>query len=152
FSLVRKLFKIGAGGENRRCDELEQPLWETLLTPTKIYVKPVLSLLKQITVKGISHITGGGFYENIPRALREGVSARIEKKDVRRLPIFDLIQKEGDIPERDMYNTYNMGVGMCLVVSEADADRAISVLKENGESGAYVLGALTEGEKGVILC
>ena len=152
FSLVRKLFIIGAGGENRRCDELEQPLWETLLTPTKIYVKPVLSLLKQVTVKGISHITGGGFYENIPRALREGVSARIEKKDVRRLPIFDLIQKEGDIPERDMYNTYNMGVGMCLVVSEADADRAISVLKENGESGAYVLGALTEGEKGVILC
>ena len=151
FSLVRKLFAIGAGGQDRHVDELGASLWETLITPTKIYVKPVLSLLKQVKVKGISHITGGGFFENIPRALRDGLAARIEKKNVRRLPIFDLIQKEGDIPERDMYNTYNMGVGMCLTVAEEDADRALGILRQNGEDGAYALGTLCEGEKGVIL-
>ena len=152
FSLVRKVFKIGEGGENRQYADLSEPLWETLLTPTKIYVQPVLKLLRQVSVKGISHITGGGFYENIPRALKDGLAARIEKKDVRRLPIFDLIQKEGAIPERDMFNTYNMGVGMCIVVSEEDADKAIELLRQNGEAGAYVLGTLTEAEKGVILC
>ena len=152
FSLVRKIFQIGEGGENRRYEMLDQPLWETLLTPTKIYVRPVLSLLKQVPVKGISHITGGGFYENIPRALKNGLVACIEKKNVRRLPIFDLIQYEGDIPEHDMYNTYNMGVGMCVVVSEEDVDKALSILAQNGESGAYVLGTINEGEKGVVLC
>ena len=152
FSLIRKLFGIGTGGKNRTCEDLDTSLWETLLTPTKIYVKPVLALLKQVSVKGISHITGGGFYENLPRALKDGVSARIEKKDVRRKPIFDLIQKQGNIPERDMYNTYNMGVGMGIVVAEEDADQAVRILAENGEQGAYVLGTLTEGEKGVILC
>ena len=149
FSLIRKIFNIGSGGENRYYDELGARLWETLRTPTRIYVKPMLSLFGSVTVKGVSHVTGGGFYENIPRSLNDGLAARIEKKDVRRLPVFDIIQKEGGVPERDMYNTFNMGVGMTAIVAEEDADRALGLLKD---TGAYALGRLVEGEKGVILC
>ena len=118
------------------------------MTPTKIYVQPVLELMKTVKIRGVSHITGGGFYENMPRALRDGLSLRVEKKNVRRLPIFDIIQKEGKIDERDMYNTFNMGVGMCVTVAEADADRALKTLSPQG---AYALGVLEEGEKGVNL-
>ncbi len=151
FSLVRKVFKIGQGGENRTYPELEQPLWETLLTPTKIYVKPVLALLKEIQPKGISHITGGGFYENIPRALPEGCCAKIKKSDVRVLPIFDIIAREGNVPERDMFNTFNMGVGMTITVAAEDVQKALNILHENGEPGAYILGEIVAGEKGVEL-
>ena len=151
FSLVRKVFKIGEGGENRTYPELERSLWETLLTPTKIYVKPVMALLREIQPRAISHITGGGFYENIPRALPEGLCARIRLSDVRVLPIFDIIQREGNIPERDMFNTYNMGVGMTITVAREDADRALEILRANGEEGAYVLGEIVRGEKGVEL-
>ena len=152
FSLVRKAFRIGEGGENRTYAELDKPLWETLLTPTKIYVKPVLALLKEIRPRGISHITGGGFYENIPRSLPEGCAAKIEKAALRTPAIFDLIAKEGHVPERDMFNTYNMGVGMTVTVAAADADRALAILRANGEPGAYAAGEIVAGEKGVILC
>ncbi len=152
FSLVRKAFRIGEGGENRRFAELDKPLWETLLTPTKIYVKPVLALLREIQPRGISHITGGGFYENIPRCLPEGCAAKIEKAAIRTPAIFGLIAKEGKVPERDMFNTYNMGVGMTITVAAADADRALALLREGGEPDAYVLGEIVAGEKGVILC
>ena len=151
FSLVRKVFRIGEGGENRTYAELEQPLWETLLTPTKIYVKPVLALLSQVRPRAISHITGGGFYENIPRSLKKGMTARIEKAAVKVLPIFDLIAKEGRVPERDMFNTYNMGVGMTITVAKQDADKALELLHANGEPGAYVLGEIVPGEGGVEL-
>lgn len=151
FSLVRKVFRIGEGGENRTYAELEQPLWETLLTPTKIYVKPVLALLSQVRPRAISHITGGGFYENIPRSLKKGMTARIEKAAVKVLPIFDLIAKEGHVPERDMFNTYNMGVGMTITVAKQDVDKALELLHANGEPGAYVLGEIVPGEGGVEL-
>ena len=151
FSLVRKVFRIGEGGENRTYAELEQPLWETLLTPTRIYVKPVLALLSQVRPRAISHITGGGFYENIPRSLKKGMTARIEKAAVKVLPIFDLIAKEGHVPERDMFNTYNMGVGMTITVAKQDADKALELLHANGEPGAYVLGEIVPGEGGVEL-
>ena len=151
FSLVRKVFRIGEGGENRIYAELEQPLWETLLTPTRIYVKPVLALLSQVRPRAISHITGGGFYENIPRSLKKGMTARIEKAAVKVLPIFDLIAKEGHVPERDMFNTYNMGVGMTITVAKQDADKALELLHANGEPGAYVLGEIVPGEGGVEL-
>ena len=151
FSLVRKVFRIGEGGENRTYAELEQPLWETLLTPTRIYVKPVLALLSQVRPRAISHITGGGFYENIPRSLKKGMTARIEKAAVKVLPIFDLIAKEGHVPERDMFNTYNMGVGMTIAVAKQDADKALELLHANGEPGAYVLGEIVPGEGGVEL-
>ena len=151
FSLVRKVFRIGEGGENRTYAELEQPLWETLLTPTRIYVKPVLALLSQVRPRAISHITGGGFYENIPRSLKKGMTARIEKAAVKVLPIFDLIAKEGHVPERDMFNTYNMGVGMTITVAKQDADKALEMLHANGEPGAYVLGEIVPGEGGVEL-
>ena len=121
---------------------------EILLTPTKIYVKPILALFDKVKVKSIAHITGGGFYENIPRALPDGFGVEIQRKDVRVLPIFDLISKQGKIPERDMFNTFNMGVGMTVILSPEDVDEAISVLKENGED-AYVLGKVTAGEKEV---
>ena len=152
FSLVRKVFRIGEGGENLRLPELEQPLWETLLTPTKIYVRPILAMLKAVQPKGICHITGGGYYENIPRTLPEGCAAKIEKAAIRTPVVFDLIAREGKIPERDMFNTYNMGVGMTVTVAKEDADRALSALRENGEPGAYVVGEIVSGEKGVILC
>ena len=151
FSLVRKVFHIGEGGENRRYDELSAPLWETLLTPTKIYVKPVLALLSKLQPKGISHITGGGFYENIPRALGENCRARIRKGDVRTPAIFDIIAREGNVPEHDMFNTYNMGVGMTVTVAKEDMDEALAILHANGEPGAYVLGEIVRGEKGVEL-
>ena len=151
FSLVRKVFRIGEGGENRTYAELEQPLWETLLTPTRIYVKPVLALLSQVRPRAISHITGGGFYENIPRSLKKGMTARIEKAAVKTLPIFDIIAREGSVPERDMFNTDNMGVGMTIAVAKQDADRALELLHQNGEPGAYVLGEIVPGEGGVEL-
>ncbi len=119
-------------------------LGETLLTPTKIYVKPVLALLDEVRVKGISHITGGGFYENIPRSIPDGLCATIQRANVWVLPIFDLIAKEGQISEHDMFNTFNMGVGMSIVVAPEDADKALSILKEQGED-AHVLGTITEG-------
>ena len=127
-------------------EELGMTLGESLLTPTKIYVKPVLELLQKVTVKGISHITGGGFYENMPRMLREGVSLKIKKDSFPILPIFKLIQKEGNIPQRDMYNTFNMGIGMAIIVKKEDAQKAIEVLEEQGEK-AYLIGEVIEGNK-----
>lgn len=151
FSLVRKVFNIGGENWNPYVAELGMTLGESLLTPTKIYVKPMLALMEELTVKGVAHITGGGFYENIPRCLKKGLSAKIEKSAVRTLPIFHLLQQQGGIPERDMFNTFNMGVGMTAVVAPEDADRAVATLKANGID-AYVLGELTESEEGVILC
>ena len=147
FSLVRKVFDVENADLKTPLVELGgKSLGETLLTPTRIYVKPVLALLKEVAVKGISHITGGGFYENIPRSIPEGLGARIEKAKIRILPIFRLIAEKGGIPERDMFNTYNMGVGMSIVVSAADADKAIRILKDNGED-AYVIGEIVESER-----
>ena len=147
FSLVRKVFDIENHPEvlNRHYDELGMTLGEALLAPTRIYVKPVLAVMKQITVKGVSHITGGGFYENIPRCLKAGCCARIAKADVRTPALFDLLAKEGGIPEHDMFNTFNMGVGMVLTVAAEDADKAIEILKAHGED-AYRLGVIAEGE------
>ncbi|MBR4888426.1 MAG: phosphoribosylformylglycinamidine cyclo-ligase, partial [Clostridia bacterium] len=122
---------------------------EALLVPTRIYVKPVLALLEKVNVKGISHITGGGFYENIPRSIPSGLSAKITKDAVKVLPIFDVIAKWGNIPERDMFNTYNMGVGMSIVVAKEDVEKALEVLKASGED-AYVIGEIVEGDEGVI--
>ena len=126
-------------------------LGDTLLTPTRLYVKPVLALLEQVNVHGISHITGGGFYENIPRCLPEGTAAKICRADVKIPPIFDLIAKEGNVPERDMFNTFNMGVGMAIVVAAEDAEKALSILREAGED-AYVIGEVVAGDEGVIIC
>ncbi|MGN1369142.1 MAG: phosphoribosylformylglycinamidine cyclo-ligase [Aristaeellaceae bacterium] len=150
FSLVRKVFGLTDGAQDRTYPELDKTLFETLLTPTRIYVKAVLALLKEVQPKGICHITGGGFYENIPRALPEGLCARIRRSDVRVLPIFDIIAREGNVPERDMFNTYNMGVGMTITVDPADVEKALAILRANGED-AYVLGEVVEGEKGVEL-
>lgn len=152
FSLVRKVFDIENADITKPLESLSgKSLGETLLTPTKIYVKPVLELIKNIKVKGISHITGGGFYENIPRSIPAGLGAKIEKSAVKVLPIFDLIQKAGNISEKDMFNTYNMGVGMSVVVSKEDADKALSVLKENGED-AYIIGEIIKSEDKITLC
>ena len=154
FSLVRKVFKIDENPAElyEACADLGgKTIAETLLTPTRIYVKSVLALLEKVEVKGISHITGGGFYENIPRSIPDGLSAKIKKDDVRVLPIFKLIEKVGGIPERDMFNTFNMGVGMSVVVNKADVDKAIEILKANGED-AYVLGEIIESDEGVVLC
>ena len=126
-------------------------LGETLLTPTRLYVKPVLSLLEKVNVHGISHITGGGFYENLPRCLPDGTAAKICRADVKIPPIFDLIAKEGNVPERDMFNTFNMGVGMAIVVAAEDAEKALSILREAGEE-AYVIGEVVAGDEGVIIC
>ena len=146
FSLVRKVFDVENADLKAPVAELGgKSLGETLITPTKIYVKPILALLKEVDVKGISHITGGGFYENIPRSIPNGLTARIEKKAVRILDIFKYIRKVGDISERDMFNTFNMGVGMSVVVPAADADRALVILHENGED-AYVIGKIVRGE------
>ena len=150
FSLVRKVFTVNEQNLARHYGELGMTLGECLLTPTRIYVKPVLKLLESVSVKAISHITGGGFYENIPRSLPDGISAYIKRKDVRVLPIFDLLAQTGNIPERDMFNTYNMGVGMIVSVAAEDADRAVSVLNAAGET-AYVLGELVESGEGVII-
>ncbi len=153
FSLCRKVFDIDNNNPQLYIPRQElggKTIAESLLVPTKIYVKAVLALLEQVDVKGISHITGGGFYENIPRAIPDGLCAVIDKRAVRVLPIFDLIAAWGNIPERDMYNTYNMGVGMSIVVPAAAAEKALSVLKENGED-AYVIGHIEKGEEKVVL-
>ena len=149
FSLVRKVFDV----EN--CD-LTSPraelggvsLGDALLAPTKIYVKPMLALFEEVKVKGVSHITGGGFYENIPRSIPDGLGAEIRKADIKILPIFDLLAKTGKIPERDMFNTYNMGVGMSVIVSESDAGKALDILKANGED-AYVIGRIIKSDEKV---
>ena len=152
FSLVRKVFDVEHTDLAAPVAELGgRSLGETLLTPTKIYVKPVLALLKEVPVKGISHITGGGFYENIPRSIPQGLGARIDRAKVRVLPIFDLIQKRGHISERDMFNTFNMGVGMSIVVAAADAQKALSILKDNGED-AYVMGVIERSGEKVTIC
>ena len=152
FSLVRKVFDVEHADLKAPLAELGgRSLGETLLTPTKIYVKPVLALLKEVPVKGISHITGGGFYENIPRSIPQGLGARIDRSAVRVLPIFDLIQKRGDISERDMFNTFNMGVGMSLVVAPEDADRALAILRDNGED-AYRIGVIEKSEERIVIC
>lgn len=153
FSLVRKVFDVENTDLGRHYDELGgKSLGETLLTPTKIYVKPMLSLFERVTVKSVSHVTGGGFYENIPRSLPKGIGVKIKRSDVRVLPIFDILMKEGGIPERDMFNTYNMGVGMTAVVAPEDADEAIRVLHEAGED-AYILGETIAAEEGgVTIC
>ena len=153
FSLVRKVFDIDNNNPELYvpCEALGgKTIAETLLTPTRIYVKSILALLEKVDVKGISHITGGGFYENIPRSIPKGLTARITKSAVKVLPIFDLIAKTGNIPERDMYNTYNMGVGMSVVVPASEADAAIEILKANGED-AYVIGEIIKGDDGVVL-
>ena len=153
FSLVRKVFQVEKGGLDRRYDDLSQTLGETLLTPTRIYVKPVLALLEAgVRIRSVSHITGGGFYENIPRSLAEGMEARIERSAVKVPPIFDIIAREGGIPERDMFNTFNMGVGMCLTVAAEDVDLALDSLADAGEDGAYALGEIARGEGGIELC
>ena len=151
FSLVRKVFDVENADLKAPVEALGgASLGETLLTPTKIYVKPVLALLEEVEVKAISHITGGGFYENIPRSLPEGFSAKIKKDDVKVLPIFKYLMETGNIPERDMYNTYNMGVGMSIVVAADQAEKALEVLNANGED-AYVIGEIVKDEAGVIL-
>ena len=150
FSLVRKVFDIEKADLNAYESELGRGLGETLLTPTKLYVKAALAAIAAGGVRSIAHITGGGFYENIPRALPEGLCAKIEKQAVEVLPIFRLIQKVGGIPERDMFNTFNMGVGMLMTVAKERADGVLSALRESGEH-AYVIGELAQGERGVEL-
>ena len=152
FSLVRKVFDVDNSDIKSPVPELSgKSIGEALLTPTKIYVKPMLALFKEVKVKGVSHITGGGFYENIPRSIPDGLGAVIERKDVRVLPIFDLIAKTGNIPERDMFNTFNMGVGMCVTVAPEDVDKSLSILKDEGID-AYVLGHIEESEEKVTIC
>ena len=152
FSLVRKVFDVENSDIKAPVAELGgKSVGETLLTPTKIYVKPVLALTEEITVKAISHITGGGFYENIPRSIPDGYCAKIEKSAVKVLPIFDLIQKTGSISERDMFNTYNMGVGMSITVDKNDADKALEILKNAGED-AYIIGETVKGDDKISIC
>lgn len=151
FSLVRKVFGVNEENVNQYYSELGSTLGETLLTPTRIYVKPVLAAVEAADVKAISHITGGGFYENIPRMMREGLTARVEKASVPVPPIFSLLQKTGNIPERDMYNTFNMGVGLSMAVSPETAQSALDALNAAGEK-AVVLGEVVEGNEGVVLC
>jgi len=148
FSLCRKVFDIDHNPDSlyAPCESLGgKSVAETLLTPTRIYVKSILALLEKVDVKGISHITGGGFYENIPRSIPDGLCARINKADVKVLPIFDLIAKTGNIPERDMFNTYNMGVGMSVVVPASEVEAALEILRANGED-AYVIGEIVKSE------
>ena len=152
FSLVRRVFDVENTDLLKPYDELGgATLGDTLLTPTKIYVKPMCALFDEVTVKAVSHITGGGFYENIPRSLPTGYGAKIEKSAIRVLPIFDLLAKVGNVPERDMFNTYNMGVGMSVVVSKNDADKALSILKANGED-AYIIGETVKSDESVTIC
>ena len=153
FSLVRKIFDIDNHPDvlKKTFDGMDKPLGEALLAPPKIYVKPVLAVMDEITVKGVSHITGGGFYENIPRCIPDGLCAKIEKKALRIPPIFPLLSRMGGISERDMFNTFNMGVGMVLTVPAEQADKALEILHANGEPEAYRLGVIAEGE-GVELC
>ena len=152
FSLVRRVFNVEHADLKSPVEALGgRSLGETLLTPTKIYVKPVLALLAAVAARGISHSTGGGFYENIPRSIPDGLCAKLERAAVRVPPIFDLLAKTGHIPERDMFNTFNMGVGMSIVVPRDQADRALAVLRDQGED-AYLLGEIVEGEEKVVLC
>ena len=152
FSLVRKVFDVEHRDLRTPLEALGgQSLGETLLTPTKIYVKPMTALFEQVEVRAVSHITGGGFYENIPRSIPDGFTAKIEKRAVRVLPIFELLAREGGIPERDMFNTFNMGVGMSAVVAQEDADRALEILRANGED-AYIIGEIAAGDDKIILC
>ncbi len=153
FSLVRKVFDVEHNQDIRTpvAEFGGKSLGEVLLTPTKIYVKAITALLDAVPVKSISHITGGGFYENIPRSLPAGMSAKIEKSVLTIPPVFDLIAKTGDIPERDMFNTFNMGIGMSVVVDKNDADKALAVLREQGEA-AYVIGEIVASDDGMILC
>ncbi len=154
FSLVRKVFDIDNNPENlySPCETLGgKSIAETLLTPTKIYVKSILNLLEKVDVKGISHITGGGFYENIPRSIPDGLGAKINKDSVKILPIFKLIAEKGGISERDMFNTFNMGVGMSIVVSPEDAECALEILRANGED-AYIFGEIIESKERIIIC
>ena len=152
FSLVRKIFDVENADIKSPVEALGgKSVGETLLTPTRIYVKPVLALLEQVKVKGISHITGGGFYENIPRSIPDGLGAEIEKSAVKILPIFDLIAEKGGISEHDMFNTFNMGVGMSIVVSPEDADKALEILKAEGED-AYIIGKIIKSEEKIKIC
>jgi phosphoribosylformylglycinamidine cyclo-ligase len=152
FSLVRKVFDVEHADLKAPVAALGgRSLGETLLTPTRIYVKPVLALLEQVQVKGISHITGGGFYENIPRSIPDGLGARVRRSSVRVLPIFDLIAEAGQISERDMFNTFNMGVGMSLVVAAEDAQKALDILHAEGED-AYIIGDIVESEEKITIC
>jgi len=151
FSLVRKVFDVEHADLGLYIESLGGTLGETLLTPTKLYVKPALAVLEEVNVKSIAHITGGGFFENIPRALPKGKTAKIRYEDVRVLPIFDLIKETGNIPTDHMFSTFNMGVGMVMIVSPEEADKTIEILKAQGED-AYVLGSVVDGEEGVILC
>jgi phosphoribosylformylglycinamidine cyclo-ligase len=151
FSLVRKVFDVENADLKAPVEKLGgKSLGETLLTPTKIYVKPVLALLKEVAVKGISHITGGGFYENIPRSIPDGLGAKIDRSKVKVLPVFDLIAEKGRISERDMFNTFNMGVGMSIVVAAEDAEKTLQILKDNGED-AYVIGEIIESEEKITI-
>lgn len=150
FSLIRKVFDINEETIKVYYDELGKTLGEELITPTRIYVKPILALMEKVTVNAISHITGGGFYENVPRMLKEGFTAYIEKDKCFKKPIFDLIQKTGGIPERDMYNTFNMGTGLVIAVDSDKADEAVKILKDAGEDAA-VIGEIRAGEMGVEL-
>ena len=151
FSLVRKVFDVEKNGITKPVAELGgKSIGETLLTPTRIYVKPMLELFDNVTVKAVSHITGGGFYENIPRSIPDGFGAKIEKSAVKILPIFDLLAKTGNIPERDMFNTYNMGVGMSVVVGKDEADKALATLKAQGED-AYIIGEIEKADEKIRL-
>jgi phosphoribosylformylglycinamidine cyclo-ligase len=153
FSLCRKAFNIDNNDPQLYIPREElngKTIAEALLVPTRIYVKSILALLEKVDVKGISHITGGGFYENIPRSIPDGLCARIDKAAVKVLPIFDLIAQFGNVPERDMFNTYNMGVGMSVVVPADQVDTALEVLRAHGED-AYVIGKIEAGEEKVIL-
>ena len=147
YSLVRQVFNVEHANLNLHCEDLGQTLGEALLTPTRIYVKPVLRCMEEATVKGVSHITGGGFFENIPRCLPEGLAAKIDKAAIKTPPIFAMLQSMGSIPERDMFNTFNMGVGMTVIVSPDDADKAMAALGD-----AYVIGEIVESDERVILC
>ena len=152
FSLVRKVFDVENADMKAPVSDLGgKSLGEALLTPTKIYVKPMLALMDAVKVKAVSHITGGGFYENIPRSIPDGFGVKIEKSALKILPVFDMIAKAGNVPERDMFNTFNMGVGMSVVIDKNDADRAIDILKANGED-AYVMGEVVSSDKGVTIC
>ena len=150
FSLVRKVFQVNKENLSKYEESLGKTLGEALLEPTRIYVKPILNLIENTNVKGISHITGGGFYENMPRMLRDGVSLKINKNSYEVPAIFKLIQERGSIPERDMYNTFNMGIGMAVIVPENEVEKAINILNESGED-AYLIGEVIEGNKEVVI-
>jgi len=150
FSLVRKVFDVNEENLKEYVEELGKTVGEALLEPTRIYVKPILKLIEEVKVKGISHITGGGFYENLPRMLREGVSLKIDKNSYEVPALFKLIASRGNIPERDMYNTFNMGIGMAVIVPEDQVEKAINLLKEAGEE-AYLIGSVISGNKEIII-